>query len=109
MSANTQQKMDYAVRHTEAERRWQERYARRNGFFWLPCPLCGHFFSGAEWRDIDGKVASIPDEKNPSIGHGICPSCTQAGLGVERDFEDNEVEEDPDLYRKHQIENELDI
>lgn len=77
----TRELRNRAIRHAEAERRWQERYARRHGFFWMPCPLCKVPFSGAEWRDMEGKSSSIPDKKEKNLGHGICPSCTQAGLG----------------------------
>ncbi len=26
-------------------------YANLNGYFWLPCPRCGRYFGGHEWRD----------------------------------------------------------
>jgi hypothetical protein len=60
-------------------------YARWGGYFWLPCPLCGQHFGGHEWRDVDGKVASIPTGHPGnalwSESEGICPDCTRAGLG----------------------------
>ena len=29
--------------------RWVHKaYARANGYFWLPCPRCGHYFGGHE-------------------------------------------------------------
>lgn len=46
-------------------------WAQVNGFFWLPCTLCGREFGGHEITD------SIPD---PIKGEGwstmICPFCT---------------------------------
>ena len=63
--------------------RWAHRwYARRHGFFWAPCVLCGRMWGGHEWRDIDGKPSHVyryPDE--PMRGTGICPRCTRAGKG----------------------------
>jgi hypothetical protein len=59
-------------------------YAHWAGFFWLPCPLCGRYFGGHEWRTIDGKVASIPTGKGNALwseATGICPDCTRAGYG----------------------------
>jgi hypothetical protein len=56
------------------------------GYFWLPCPLCGRYFSGAEWKDRKGLPSSIPDpEREPGSlrGLGICPTCTLAGKGGE--------------------------
>lgn len=62
--------------------RWMHRaYAYVAGYFWLPCPLCGEYFGGHEWRWRDGK-ASIPDPAGqPYRSIGICPSCTLAGRG----------------------------
>jgi hypothetical protein len=61
--------------------RWLNRwYARAMGYFWLPCPLCERPFGGHEWRDYDGRQASIPTDE-PHTYEGICPSCTKAGLG----------------------------
>lgn len=63
----------------------QRLYARANGYFWLPCPLCGEPFGGHEWRDIDGKPSVIPVPDSPSLHKGICPDCTRAGLGYHHD------------------------
>lgn len=52
--------------------RWRHRrYARRHGFFWLPCVLCLREFGGHEVVD------SIPDPvEGPGRGMSICPVCT---------------------------------
>lgn len=63
-------------------RRLNKLRAAAGGYFWQPCPLCGQFFGGHEWRNIDGKSSSIPTSK-PGMGQGICPDCTRAGLGHE--------------------------
>jgi hypothetical protein len=56
-------------------------YAFLLGYFWVPCPLCGRYFGGHEWRDINGLPSSIP-AGDPGISKGICPKCTRAGRGV---------------------------
>jgi hypothetical protein len=65
--------------------RWvHEWWAFTGGYFWLPCPLCGREMGGHEWREVQGKVFSIPDEKDPCTFHGICPVCTYEGKGYEK-------------------------
>jgi len=60
-------------------------YAQMFGYFWLPCPVCGNYFGGQEWRDVDGHDAAIPDpEEGPGYGRGICPNCTRHGVGCHR-------------------------
>lgn len=56
-------------------------YAQINGYFWLPCPVCGEEFGGHEWRDRGGHASAIPDEPYASGGTGICPNCTISGTG----------------------------
>lgn len=48
-------------------------YAYVNGYFWLPCPLCGRHFGGHE----HGGVTTVGDKLKT-----ICPTCT-----AERDRE----------------------
>ena len=67
--------------------------AKRNGNFWLPCPLCGVEFGGHESRMCradDVYPDHIPDPRRPplqqgsgwSMGYvGICPYCTDAKRG----------------------------
>lgn len=52
-------------------RRRERVYARRHGYFWLPCPLCGDYFGGHELRR-----GVIPYENDPSLFAGICSACT---------------------------------
>ncbi|SDH70288.1 hypothetical protein SAMN05421505_120136 [Sinosporangium album] len=53
-------------------RRFHHAYATARGFFWLPCPLCGHEFGGHE----AGKT--IPDPATgPNRGRGICSRCSR--------------------------------
>lgn len=71
----------------ESNRAAHRTFAQTCGFFWQPCPLCGSEFGGHEWRDIDGKPATIPDPDRPGPDNGgyrgtaICPACTRAGRG----------------------------
>lgn len=68
-------------------RRINKWYANRNGYFWLPCPLCGKHFGGHEWKDRKGKPSSIPTpERGRGTGKGICPDCTLAGKGSSEAF-----------------------
>ena len=61
--------------------RWTHRaYAYLAGYFWLPCPLCGAYFGGHEWRSVNGRPDSIPVGSGKN--RGICPTCTRAGRGV---------------------------
>ena len=64
--------------------RWLNRqYAAAMGYFWLPCPLCGEYSGGHEWRDRNGLPAQIPaPDGRLGISVGICPKCTLAGKGV---------------------------
>lgn len=57
-------------------------WSRLFRYFWTPCPLCGQEFGGHEWRDIDGKLSSIP-KPGHAVGTStaICPDCTRAGHG----------------------------
>ncbi|MEU7170270.1 hypothetical protein ABZ949_02110 [Micromonospora tulbaghiae] len=68
--------------------RW---WANLAGYFWKPCPLCGKPFGGHEWRDIDGKLSSVPNPMQQPWRQGayaftgqvgICPACTRVGRGV---------------------------
>lgn len=63
-------------------RRFNKRYAKSHGYFWLPCPLCGQHSGGHEWRRVDGRESSIPHPSGlPGMARGICPDCTKAGRG----------------------------
>lgn len=55
--------------------RW---FAGRNGFYWLPCPLCTQGMGGHQ------DAGSVPDPaRPPQSAHGpflhlsICPACTR--------------------------------
>lgn len=62
-------------------------YANMNGYFWVPCPLCGEEFGGHEWLPTTAELeATIPNPDRPldgCSGRGICPNCTRAGRGNE--------------------------
>ncbi len=58
--------------------------ALAEGYFWLPCPVCGQEFGGHEWLtegQTDGLPASVPDPDARGMSFGICPDCTWAGYG----------------------------
>lgn len=57
-------------RDRHRERAYQRRYARRHGYFWLPCQLCGDEYGGHE------AGGSLPTDE-PGRFSGICPACTK--------------------------------
>ncbi|MFF7949105.1 hypothetical protein [Streptomyces griseorubiginosus] len=67
-----------------APRWWHRFYGRSHGYFWLPCPLCGHDTGGHEWNDYKGLSSVIPDPEYPPDSErmiGICQDCTRVGRG----------------------------
>lgn len=62
-------------------REYNKQFALNNGYFWLPCPLCGQEFGGHEWeKESNGKKTAIKTDE-PAIGKGICPDCVEADKG----------------------------
>ena len=58
--------------------RWLNQvYAQVFGYFWLPCPICGEFWGGHEWRAPWQEITCCRSE---SRCHGICTRCAKAGL-----------------------------
>ncbi len=54
--------------------RWfHHAYANLNGYFWLPCDLCGEWHGGHEWHHTN--VGLITDR--PGIRRGICDACAE--------------------------------
>jgi hypothetical protein len=54
--------------------RWLHRvYALLNGYFWLPCPVCGRKFGGHEWGTYGHERIPLPTK--PSSQVGVCPWC----------------------------------
>lgn len=47
-------------------------YANLNGYFWLPCPVCGTPFGGHEWQN--GQFIKLQEDSPAS--QGICPPCS---------------------------------
>lgn len=66
------------MRRKERSRR---RRARMGHYFWLPCPLCGMFSGGHEWKGHNSSIPVEPDNPHCSMGHGICPACTTENRG----------------------------
>jgi hypothetical protein len=53
--------------------RWYNHfYADLNGYFWLPCPICGEYFGGHEWKDGEGIM-----NWSTMTGKGVCKNCTE--------------------------------
>ena len=46
-------------------------YANINGYFWLPCPICGEMFGGHEWKS--GGIKTYRE----GVRHAICPVCAE--------------------------------
>lgn len=51
-------------------RRFHRRFAFLNGYYWLPCPLCGREYGGHE---AGGYIAN-PGDDSESV---ICSECTR--------------------------------
>jgi hypothetical protein len=53
-------------------RRWIARaYARANGFYWAPCPVCGEYSGGHE--SPRGHVRLPDTDENQTVS--TCPDC----------------------------------
>jgi hypothetical protein len=51
-------------------RRAHQWFARRHGFFWLPCMLCGKHYGGHE------SASGIPDPlEDGRMGYSVCRRC----------------------------------
>jgi len=62
--------------------RWlQKWYANLRGYFWLPCPLCGEYFGGHEWRTGDYLFYS---DRNAS---GVCPNCGEKAKQLSKEYQ----------------------
>ena len=46
-----------------------EIYADLFGYFWIPCPLCGEYFGGHEWKEGNDLMLNFHE------GQGVCPDC----------------------------------
>lgn len=76
--------------------RWLAHFiAEVRGFFWLPCPLCGRYLAGFEWRDINGHMSSIP-ASGEGAASGICPQCTAEARGCKA------WSETPGMWMEHE-------
>lgn len=63
--------------------RWLNKlYANLNGYFWLPCPLCGKMFGGHE-------SSGVGLSTNPHSGELVCSDCEEEAerISKERWFE----------------------
>lgn len=56
-------------------RGFHRRYAARQGYFWIPCPLCAQPFGGHE---VGGDIPD-PTDHHQRRYLGICSRCTRAG------------------------------
>lgn len=72
-------------------------YAKKRGYFWLPCARCGKMFSGHEWKGSKSKQ-SVQCQIDPEVRHGTC--CVGHGddaaickrVHTQRELERNPVE-----------------
>lgn len=59
-------------------RPFHRRYARSQGFFWLPCPLCDRRFGGHEAGDgIPDPTSEIPIPHGAIMCLVICSRCSR--------------------------------
>jgi hypothetical protein len=66
------------------DREAERRYAERRSYFWLPCPVCEQPFGGHEHEQHRSPHRdSIPVSLTTvsASGRGICPECTDRGVG----------------------------
>ena len=61
-------------------------FAKFFGYFWLPCPLCGEMFGGHEWQFDNIYNSACINTDRVGIRQGICPDCTEKGLGDSPQF-----------------------
>lgn len=54
----------------DIERMVHELFAKVNGYFWLPCPICGEYFGGHEWTDPRATIWQADGS-----GSGVCAGC----------------------------------
>ncbi len=47
-------------------------FANLNGYFWIPCPICGTPFGGHEWQNGQ----SMKLKEGSQTNQGICPPCS---------------------------------
>jgi DNA-directed RNA polymerase subunit RPC12/RpoP len=60
--------------------RWFNRlYAFINGYFWLPCSLCGKNFGGHEWFP-DNSISISYGE-----GEAVCPNCGEKAREINKE------------------------
>jgi hypothetical protein len=73
--------------HPSNSERRRRHLAELNGYFWIPCPVCGENFAGYEWMsdpaDVFERSVPVPDE--PGHSRGICPVCVVEGFGYPYD------------------------
>ena len=58
------------------DRKAHETYAKRYGYFWLPCPICGEEFGGHEWA-AETSWVTLPTGR-PGVRQGVCSACSAA-------------------------------
>ena len=59
-------------------------YAKINGYFWLPCPICGEYFGGHEKHGDVNIITSHGDGWVKSIG--VCKKTSCSIQAVQRNF-----------------------
>jgi len=64
-------------------------YANINGYFWLPCPVCGEYMGGHEWK-LGGSIP-IKHDKGYYLGDGICDNCERKLNTKEQLFNKNTI------------------
>lgn len=53
-------------------------YALFNRYFWLPCPLCGKYFGGHEWKSGNDIY------HGNGSGEGVCPDCGEKAKAINK-------------------------
>lgn len=71
----------YGVNYRDGERGQARAYAEQNGYFWLPCILCGNWGGGQE---ASGGCVML----TPGTSYGVCgrPECRQEAQRLNAKF-----------------------
>lgn len=69
---------------TKCSRWFNKLFANINGYFWLPCPLCGQNFGGHEWNGREQLIMT-----GHGTGTGVCHNCIPEAIKYNKEWNKN--------------------